>query len=88
MGYDGDDPGVPVIAPAGSIAAFSSYNLHRSGPNTSAGMRRVYLPQYSGAPIRGGAGELWGMAVPFLSGGRVVYRADADTRERYGPHAR
>ncbi len=85
VGYTGDDPGEPVVAPAGSIAAFSSYNLHRSGANTSAGMRRVYLPQYSGAPIRGRGGELWGMAVPFLSSGRIVYRADDDTRERYGP---
>ena len=88
VGYDGDDPGEPVIAPAGSIAAFSSYNLHRSGPNTSAGMRRVYLTQYSSAPVRGGAGELWGMAVPFLSGGRSVYRLDKDTPERYGPRPR
>ena len=88
VGYGGDDPGDPVIAPAGSIAAFSSYNLHRSGANTSDGMRRVYLPQYSGAPIRGRAGELWGMAVPFLNGGRVVYQAGEDTPERYGPHPR
>ena len=86
VGYTGDDPGDPVIAPAGSIAAFSSYNLHRSGPNTSDGMRRVYLPQYSGAPIRGNGGELWGMAVPFMAGGRVVYNADEDTSESYGPH--
>jgi hypothetical protein len=49
-------------------------------------MRRVYLPQYSGAPSHGNAGELWGMAVPFLHGGRVVYQADEDTAERYGPH--
>ena len=88
VGYDGDDPGEPVVAPAGSIAAFSSYNLHRSGANTSPGMRRVYLPQYSGAPIRRGNGDLWGMAVPFLQGGRVVYEAAWDSVERHGPHPR
>ena len=51
IGYHGDDPGVPVIAPAGSIAVFSSTTLHRSGPNTTPKMRRVYLAQYSHRPI-------------------------------------
>ena len=88
VGYEGDDPGEPVIAPAGSIAAFSSYNLHRSGANTTDQMRRVYLPQYSSAPIRGGGGQLWGMAVPFLAAGQVVYDTAQDTRERYGPRPR
>lgn len=88
IGYDGDDPGVPVVAPAGSIAAFSSYNLHRSGANTSPGVRRVYLPQYSSAPIRGSNGELWGMAVPFLRGGQVVYEPAQDTASRHGPRPR
>ncbi|HEV8247805.1 MAG TPA: phytanoyl-CoA dioxygenase family protein [Polyangiaceae bacterium] len=47
IGYEGPDPGVPVIAPAGSIACFSSRVLHRSGQNASAGLRRVLLLQYS-----------------------------------------
>jgi ectoine hydroxylase-related dioxygenase (phytanoyl-CoA dioxygenase family) len=51
VGYTGDDPGEPVIAPAGSIACFSSTVLHRSGPNTTDQMRRVYLAQYSTEPI-------------------------------------
>ena len=33
VGYFGDDPGIPVIAPAGSIAVFSSTSFHRSGLN-------------------------------------------------------
>ena len=33
IGYFGDDPGDPVIVPAGSIACFSSTLFHRSGPN-------------------------------------------------------
>jgi ectoine hydroxylase-related dioxygenase (phytanoyl-CoA dioxygenase family) len=51
IGYFGDDPGDPVIVPAGSIACFSSTLFHRSGPNTTDRMRRVYLAQYSAEPI-------------------------------------
>ena len=45
--YFGSDPGVPMTAPAGSIVAFSSVVIHRSGPNLTDRMRRVYLAQYS-----------------------------------------
>lgn len=51
IGYAGDDPGDPVIVPAGSVVCFSSTVLHRSGPNTTDRMRRVYLAQYSTEPI-------------------------------------
>lgn len=51
IGYAGDDPGDPVIAPAGSIVAFSSTLFHRTGPNTSDRPRRVYIAQYSAEPI-------------------------------------
>ena len=51
VGYFGDDPGDPVIVPEGSIACFSSTVLHRSGPNTTDRMRRIYLAQYSAEPI-------------------------------------
>ncbi|ANZ37139.1 hypothetical protein BBK82_14760 [Lentzea guizhouensis] len=51
VGYSGDDPGDPVIAPAGSIACFASTVLHRSGANTTDRFRRVYLAQYSAEPI-------------------------------------
>ncbi|WP_406273983.1 phytanoyl-CoA dioxygenase family protein [Nocardia sp. NBC_00881] len=51
IGYFGDDPGDPVIVPAGSIACFSSTVLHRSGPNATDRVRRVYLAQYSAQPI-------------------------------------
>lgn len=47
VGYVGTDPGVPVVVPAGSIACFSSVVFHRSGPNLTDGIRRVYLAQYS-----------------------------------------
>jgi ectoine hydroxylase-related dioxygenase (phytanoyl-CoA dioxygenase family) len=51
VGYFGDDPGDPVLVPAGSIACFSSTVFHRSGPNTTDHMRRVHLAQYSSEPI-------------------------------------
>jgi ectoine hydroxylase-related dioxygenase (phytanoyl-CoA dioxygenase family) len=51
VGYFGPDPGDPVVVPAGSIACFSSTLFHRSGPNTTDRMRRVYVAQYSAAPI-------------------------------------
>ena len=51
VGYFGDDPGDPIIVPAGSIACFSSTLFHRSGANTTDRMRRVYLAQYSAEPI-------------------------------------
>jgi ectoine hydroxylase-related dioxygenase (phytanoyl-CoA dioxygenase family) len=51
VGYSGDDPGDPVVVPAGSIACFSTTLLHRSGPNTTDRMRRIYLAQYSPEPI-------------------------------------
>ncbi len=79
LGYTGSDPGEPVIAPAGSIATFTSYNLHRSGTNNTNHMRRVYLAQYSGEELRGSDGGLWAMAVPFLADGKIIYSADQDT---------
>lgn len=70
VGYFGDDPGVPVVAPAGSIAVFSSVTFHRSGVNHTGQTRRVYLAQYSAEPIlrKDGSG-LWGLAEPVLAGG-------------------
>jgi len=51
IGYFGDDPGDPVVVPAGSIICFSSNLLHRGGPNTTHHPRRVYVAQYSAQPI-------------------------------------
>lgn len=76
IGYDGDDPGDPVICPAGSIACFSSHTLHCSGANQTPRMRRTYLIQYSGEVIRKpGAVNPFGRCEPFLRGGRRVLRA-------------
>ena len=60
-----------VECPAGSIAVFTSYNFHASGPNTTDALRRVYLAQYSCEPIRRGE-ELWGNAEALLVDGEYV----------------
>jgi ectoine hydroxylase-related dioxygenase (phytanoyl-CoA dioxygenase family) len=64
VGYFGDDPGDPVIVPAGSIACFSSTLFHRSGANTTDRMRRVYLAQYSTEPILNEDGRRRHLAEP------------------------
>ncbi len=77
IGYNGDDPGEPVIAPAGSIACFSSVCFHRSGVNTTSKMRRVYLPQYSAEPIVRPDGQtLHAFAEPFLKDSQIVASID------------
>ena len=73
VGYHGGDPGVPVIAPAGSIAVFSSTSFHRSGPNTTGAMRRAYVVQYSIEPISDGT-KLMAFAEPFLRDGKRIRR--------------
>jgi ectoine hydroxylase-related dioxygenase (phytanoyl-CoA dioxygenase family) len=78
VGYYGSDPGITIECPAGSIAVFSSYNFHASGPNTTHALRRVYLAQYSSEPIRRGE-ELWGNAEPLLVDG--VYVTDGLTAQ-------
>jgi hypothetical protein len=71
--------------PAGSIVAFDSFVFHRSGPNKTNRMRRIYLPQYSGAPISRPDGKPWAMATPFLKDGKNVYDHAGDSEEKYGP---
>lgn len=75
IGYWGDDPGDPVIAPAGSIAVFSSLVFHRSGANPSGKSRRVYLAQYAPEPIQNAPG-VWPQyfAEPFMRDGVLLGR--------------
>jgi ectoine hydroxylase-related dioxygenase (phytanoyl-CoA dioxygenase family) len=56
---------------AGSIVAFSSTLLHRTGANTSDRPRRVYIAQYTAEPLLsdGGAGPRH-LAEPLLIAGR------------------
>jgi ectoine hydroxylase-related dioxygenase (phytanoyl-CoA dioxygenase family) len=77
VGYFGKDPGLPAVVPAGSIVVFSSYVFHRSGPNLTDKLRRIFLPQYSPVVILDLQGKQWGQAVPFLKNGENVWREDA-----------
>lgn len=76
VGYFGKERGVPVIARAGSIACFSSMTFHRSGPNLSSRMRRVYLTQYSVEVIRRDDGTPWENDIAFLKDGRIVAQGE------------
>jgi phytanoyl-CoA hydroxylase len=46
VGYDGDERGVAVPVPKGSVLVFSSLMLHRSGPNTTGQPRRAWIIQF------------------------------------------
>lgn len=73
VGYFGDDSGIPVIAPAGSIACFSSTVFHSSGSNTTDNMRRIYLAQFSATPILTDDGSrVRDLAEPVVQGGERV----------------
>jgi len=50
-GYFGDDAGIPVECAAGTVVAFSSLTLHRSGENVTPSPRRAYVAQYSSGPL-------------------------------------
>jgi ectoine hydroxylase-related dioxygenase (phytanoyl-CoA dioxygenase family) len=76
IGYDGDDPGETLTAPAGSIVAFSSTVLHRTGPNTTDRPRRAFIAQYSAEPLLSEDGTRpRHLAEPLLLSGAVVGRA-------------
>ena len=67
VGYHGEDRGIPVEVPAGSIVLFSSTVFHASGANQTDRMRRVFLAQYSAAPIMKADGSgLWAHAEPVM----------------------
>jgi ectoine hydroxylase-related dioxygenase (phytanoyl-CoA dioxygenase family) len=70
IGYTGDDPGIPLVVPAGTVVGFSSTLLHRTGPNSTDRQRRVYVTQYSSEPILAEDGEgPRHLAVPLLVDG-------------------
>ena len=73
VGYFGDDPGTPVVGPAGSVAVFSSTTFHRSGPNRGGAARRAYIIQYSERPIMRPDGSVpRHFADPFLRDGAIL----------------
>jgi len=74
VGYTGNDPGDPVICPAGSIAVFSSVVFHRSGTNTTTANRRAFTAEYSSEPLidKTNPGQKWAENWPFLRDGCVI----------------
>jgi ectoine hydroxylase-related dioxygenase (phytanoyl-CoA dioxygenase family) len=82
VGYAGADPGIPVVAPAGSLVVFSSTLLHRSGENRSGEPRRAYIVQYSSEPIRNPDGAVRHFADPLLRAGERVGPPDAEALAR------
>ena len=72
-GYFGDEQGIPVVVPKGSIAVFSSLTFHRSGPNRTDNMRRAYVTQYSSRPvIDPSTNAPIHLAIPFIIDGEVT----------------
>ena len=73
VGYEGNDPGIAVVLPAGSVAVFASNVLHRSGDNISNSKRRALLVQFSAEPILSDDGITpWHSADPFLHEGEII----------------
>ena len=73
VGYFGDDPGVPVVLPAGGAIVFSSTVFHRSGVNRSSALRRAFITEYSPLPMPiVEANRHMRSADPLLSRGRYV----------------
>lgn len=72
VGYFGDEPGIPVNVPAGSIAVFSSTTFHRSGPNTTDGLRRAYALQFAEEPVHEEDGSIMGLTEWLLKDGERV----------------
>lgn len=70
VGDAGEQAGVSVPVPWGSIVVMASTLLHCSGPNTDDQPRRAFLASYSPEPIVDRDGTLWNQARPCLHGGQ------------------
>ncbi len=76
VGYYGEDPGIPLLVPAGSIVVFSSRLFHRSGANVTPHIRRAYEAHYSAKPIMDERGSKpLNKAIPILQKGQRVVLA-------------
>jgi hypothetical protein len=75
VGWKGNDEGVVLEVPAGSVVAFSSHLLHTTGANRTDKMRRVYLAQYTPeVMLNPGTRQLRRNAVPLVIKGEQVTR--------------
>ena len=65
VGYRGEETGDVVEVPAGSIVAFSSVTMHRTGANLTSQPRRALVCQYTAGPLlRPDTGRPHNRAVP------------------------
>jgi phytanoyl-CoA hydroxylase len=70
---DDPDQGVLVPVKAGSIAAFQSLMMHKSGINRSTGIRKAYIIQYSHAGLRNAkTGEVLTGKIPVARKGEAA----------------
>jgi ectoine hydroxylase-related dioxygenase (phytanoyl-CoA dioxygenase family) len=70
--HDSDDPdqGITVPLKSGSIAAFWSLTMHKSGPNRSRGIRKAYVIQFIPVGMRVmETGEVIEGKIPIARGG-------------------
>lgn len=76
VGYRGDDPGDLVQVPAGTLVAFSSFLLHRSGANTTVKPRRSYFVAFTPTLFTHGDASkgVYSSGEPLLRDGRMVGR--------------
>jgi ectoine hydroxylase-related dioxygenase (phytanoyl-CoA dioxygenase family) len=73
IGWKGNDEGVVIEVPAGSVVAFSSRLLHTTGANLTSKMRRVYLAQYTPeVMLNPGTRQLRRNAIPIVQKGQQV----------------
>ena len=73
IGWRGNEAGVVLEVPAGSVVAFSSHLLHTTGANRTEAMRRVYLAQYTPeVMLNPGTRRLRRNAVPLVLDGEQV----------------
>ena len=70
---DDPDQGIPVPVKAGSVIAFQSLTMHKSGVNRSTGMRKAYIIQYSHAGLRNAkTGEILTGKIPVARKGEAA----------------
>ncbi|WP_394763069.1 phytanoyl-CoA dioxygenase family protein [Phenylobacterium sp.] len=75
VGWKGNEEGVVLEVPAGSVVAFSSHLLHTTGANMTDAMRRAYLAQYTPeVMLNPGTRKLRRNAIPLVQNGEQVTR--------------
>lgn len=76
VGYQGDDEGDLVKVPAGTLVAFSSRLLHKSGANTTDRPRRSYFMAYTPTLFRhqDASKGVYSHGVPVLVGGEARWQ--------------